>query len=193
MNGCCLVGQLNFFNGFSQLTDFLLGGSRRLFQSDVPAQALPFCERWKQSIDNSVKSLLPPTLSWKWRKSWSHAHKMLQLMAFRAKRVITDSLVDQGWYMTANSSSPRNSGSFATSSSTLMNSRWIFFHLQRYCNLKRAMLLMSPKGWSAINWCHRSTCLSSLLLRSILFRPNSYTRLYVKCNKSLSASPIELE
>lgn len=65
----------------------------------------------------------------------SNAHKVMkftaQLWAYRGiGRIITETLVDQGWYITANSSRPRNSFSFATSSSTLMNCRWIFCHLQ---------------------------------------------------------------
>lgn len=72
MNGCCRVGQLNFRNGFTQLRDFCVGGSSRLFHKLTPAQALPFCERWKQSNDNSDKSRFPSTLSWKKRwKSYS--------------------------------------------------------------------------------------------------------------------------
>lgn len=46
------------------------------------------------------------------------------------RRIITDTFVDQGWYITANSSSPRNSSNLATSSSTLTNCRWIFCHLK---------------------------------------------------------------
>lgn len=46
-------------------------------------------------------------------------------------RIITETFVDQGWYMTENSSRPRNSCSLATSCSTLTNCRWIFCHLQK--------------------------------------------------------------
>jgi hypothetical protein len=64
MNGCCREGQLNFFNGFTQLVDFWLGGSNKLFHKAVPAQALPFCERWKQSNESRLRSRLPLTLSY---------------------------------------------------------------------------------------------------------------------------------
>lgn len=100
MNGCCRDGQLNFLNGFAQLSDFWFGGSSRLFHKLTPAHALPFCERWKQSKDSSDKSRFPSTFSWKrWmdrdRKSQralrhelftSSAHKTLQFIALEVKR-----------------------------------------------------------------------------------------------------------
>lgn len=95
MKGCCRVGQLNFFNGFTQFKDFLFGGSSKLFHKAVPAHALPFCERWKQSKDKSVKSLFPSTLSWKSKKlNWalpklftSTAHKVMQFTTLAVKKI----------------------------------------------------------------------------------------------------------
>jgi hypothetical protein len=53
MNGLSAVGHLNRFSGFSQLKDLAVDGSSMFVNSDEPAQALPFCDRWKQSNDNS--------------------------------------------------------------------------------------------------------------------------------------------